>query len=257
MYWVIQDNFYKETEYDRMVELLERANISHTFVKVVPFSHELITDCMPTGNVFVVGATTMIKIAREHGWIPGAFFNENFDFRVWQQHYGNHLLNHDAEVFKFGEIPLDRMPEMFFIRPCKDSKTFTGYVAEKSTFNDWRESVLNIEGYSTLTNETEVIVSSPKKILREYRFFVVDKKIVTQSLYKIGNTPHSDANVDEDIIQYAQQMIDIWVPDRAFVIDIAMTDEGNKIVEINCFNSSGFYACDAYKIVEAIENMTF
>lgn len=52
-------------------------------------------------------------------------------------------------------------------------------------------------------------------------------------------------------------MIEIWQPARAFVIDIALTQESYKIVEINCINSAGFYAADVSKIVNAIQKMRF
>jgi hypothetical protein len=50
-------------------------------------------------------------------------------------------------------------------------------------------------------------------------------------------------------------MVDIWQPDDAFVLDIAETSEGFKIIEINCLNASGFYACEMDKVVIALEVM--
>lgn len=40
-----------------------------------------------------------------------------------------------------------------------------------------------------------------------------------------------------------------YQPDKAFVIDIANTDNGLKIVELNCINCSGFYEADIQKII--------
>ena len=66
------------------------------------------------------------------------------------------------------------------------------------------------------------------------------------------------ADIDSDVISYAEKMIAIWQPARAFVIDIALVRGGEfKIVEINNINSAGFYACDIQKFVFAIENMAF
>jgi len=50
-------------------------------------------------------------------------------------------------------------------------------------------------------------------------------------------------------------MVDRWQPAEAFVIDIAKTYDGLKVIEINNFNSSGFYSCDVYKIVDSIERL--
>jgi hypothetical protein len=56
-------------------------------------------------------------------------------------------------------------------------------------------------------------------------------------------------------------MVDLWQPARAFVIDIALTDDEDdgwcKVIEVNNINSSGFYSIDMQKFVMAIEAMEF
>lgn len=97
-----------------------------------------------------------------------------------------------------------------------------------------------------------------KDIYQEYRFFVIDGKVVTGSLYKQGGKPLSSPIVNDDVLQFAEDMVNIWCPDRGFVIDIAvLPDNELKIVELNNLNSSGFYSCDIGKIVNAIECMEF
>jgi len=60
------------------------------------------------------------------------------------------------------------------------------------------------------------------------------------------------------VLEFANQMVQIWQPDRGFVIDIArLSNDELKIVELNNLNSSGFYSCDVMKIVAAIESMEF
>jgi hypothetical protein len=78
------------------------------------------------------------------------------------------------------------------------------------------------------------------EIFSEYRFLVVDGEVVTGSQYK-----------------YAQSMVDLWNPNRAFAIDIALTKNGYKVIEINSINSAGFYHCDIGKFVNAINNMKY
>jgi hypothetical protein len=104
-----------------------------------------------------------------------------------------------------------------------------------------------------------VSYSPVKDIYREARFFVVDGKIATQSTYKVGSKVHYTAEVPPNMLEYADRMIKIWQPARAFVIDIALTDdkEPEKIIEVNCINSAGFYAIDMQRFVGAIENMDF
>ncbi len=63
--------------------------------------------------------------------------------------------------------------------------------------------------------------------------------------------------IPEYVTKFAQDMADIWCPNRAFDLDVCETPEGMRIVEINSINSAGFYACDMGKFVNAISNMQF
>ena len=183
--------------------------------------------------------------------------NENFHYSKWRENLGENLLNYDAIVCRFDEV-MQYFADDFFIRPCEDTKSFTGEVYSWKKFDSWRTEVLNINNdFTMLKKDTMVSYCSVKQIFSEYRFFVVDGKIVTASQYKRGNTVLHNANIDQYIIDYANEMINTWQPARAFVIDIASTPNGCKVIEINNFNSAGFYACDVGKIVEAIEDMKF
>lgn len=253
MKWVIQENLYKETAFLYLIQALE--NLDYTVVKVIPFSHELIPEINPTGKVIVMGATTMIGIAQERGWFPGAYYNSNFDCREWNKNLGNEMLNIDAEFSRFADVNPEYSP--FFIRPTEDRKVFSGEVIDKANFELWKRSTQEVSsGYTTLTPDTMVSVAPLKAIHKEFRFFVVDGKIVTGSQYRFGDrTIHLSALKGEDAELYAQSMVDRWQPAKAFVIDVALTDQGYKVIEYNCCNSAGFYKSDVSKLVQALEKM--
>lgn len=260
MFWVIQDNLYREEGYTALAMALQRLDIPHEVVKVVPFTEDLsdeqqtIPHIVPTGNVMVCGSTTLAKIAKKRGWTPGSFLNENHDYRVWKQAYGKHLLNADAKVCRFADVQSDWSP--FFIRPCEDSKSFPGLVTDWEDFVEWQHKVINLhETYTSLNADTMVSYGPLKTILKEFRFFVVDGRIVGESLYKIGTRVVYNEVVDYDAKWFASSMIEHWQPARAFVIDVAATDDGYRVIEINCINSAGFYAIDVAKFVMAIESM--
>ncbi len=69
------------------------------------------------------------------------------------------------------------------------------------------------------------------------------------SQYKLGDQVIYDRVVDDDILEYAQQMADIYQPAKGFVLDVARTDDGLKIVEINCLNCAGFYHVNIQKLL--------
>jgi hypothetical protein len=203
-----------------------------------------------------MGATTMIGIAQERNWTPGAFYNENFNHEKWVDNLGKDLLNYDSEVCRFADINPGYNP--FFVRPCEDRKVFSGQVIDKANFEVWKRHTdqASYSGYTTLTPDTMVAVSPLKAIHAEWRFFVVDGKIVTGSLYKRGDRViHLPLLHREDAELFAEKMVEKWQPDRAFVMDVALTDDGHKVIEYNCLNSAGFYKANVAKIVTAIEEM--
>jgi hypothetical protein len=257
MHWIVQDNFYQEPHYDWLLRSLEQCGAPYTIVQVVPFSHQIIPEVIPSCDlVMVYGSTTLCKIAADNNWTPGSFLNENHDFRRWNQGYGAYLLNADAKVCRFADVGAEW--DEFFLRPCGDNKSFAGMVTDPTSFAEWRHKVLDLgEGYTTLDGDTLVCYAPVKDIWAEYRFFVIDGKVITWSQYKIGRRVAYNAVVNDDAIEFVQQMADLWVPARGFVLDVALTEDGYRVIEINCLNSAGLYHANAYKIVEAIEGMSW
>lgn len=266
MHWIIQDNLHREVGHARLIETLERFSIPHTEVKCVPFSHGLpleeriIPLVQPEGLVMVCGSITLAQVAQQAGWTPGSFHNDNHDYRAWSQHLGPHLLNADSVVCRFGDVD-DRWEE-FFIRPCGDTKSFTGKCYDYMEFETWRRQVVDLkETYTTLDADTMVMYGPMKHIYREARFFVVDGEVVTASTYKLGPRAHQTAEVPPTMWDYARRMTKLWQPARAYVMDLALTDDAddgyNKIVEFNCINAAGFYEIDMQRFVMSIEAMEF
>lgn len=80
-------------------------------------------------------------------------------------------------------------------------------------------------------------------------------KIVGESQYKSGSVLKTSPLVDDPARAFAQKMVNLWQPDLAFVLDVADTDDGYKVVEINCINFAGFYNVNMQSFVAAIESM--
>jgi len=264
LHWVIQNNLHEEQGYDVLVETVKRFELPHTFVKVIPFSHELVSEDPlpdPPGLKIVMGSISLGKAAEKLGWLPGAFINSNFHFREWRKHYGQHLLNDDATICKFKDVKWDEDWGSFFIRPCLDDKSFSGQILSWKDYDSWRHKVVDLQEHDTsfycLTPETEVCYGKPKEIYQECRFFVVDGRIVTGSQYKIGRRVISNEVVPPKLQELAQTMVDLWQPHRAFALDIADTPNGFKVIEIGCLNSCGFYAANVQKLVLALNEMEF
>lgn len=252
MFWLIQENLKNEIGFERLIKAVTQRALPYEIIKVIPFSHQILPEpSIPDGPVIVSGSIALSKIAMERGWSPGAFLNDNFDFSVWKERYQGLLLNEDGTIEEFGKL---NPKEPIFIRPCSDHKTFAGLVIEPDKMQSWQEQILGIsDGYATLTPETLVLSATPKVILSEFRFFIVDGQVITGSTYKVGLYPHYSPEYDESAKAFAEQAAQVWQPDRAFVLDIALTPAGPKIIEINCLTSSGFYEADVDSLVEALE----
>jgi len=252
VFWIIQENLARETGFDRLIQALDRRSLPFQIVKVIPFSHELLPEPnIPAGPVIVSGSTALGILAVERGWKPGAFLNKNFDFAIWKEKYKGLLLNEDATIEEFGNlVPVQPV----FIRPCSDDKAFAGFVIEPDTLRRWQNQVRDLDdSTSTLTLKTLVLKAAPKPILSEFRFFVVEGYVITGSLYREQGHRRYSSECDEAAWACAQTAVGVWRPDKAFVIDVAVTHDGPKVIEINCMNSAGFYEADLDLLVEALE----
>ncbi len=263
MFWLLQNRFLKDSDqaYTRLYENLNRLGIRNTLCSVIPFSEDGIESDIDlnqiTDPIFAFGSHTLSKICIRRGYNPGAFISENKAMNKLLENYKEEMLNFDMTIGKLSEVETDL--KEFFIRPARDTKAFVAEVVTKSDFEEFRSRIIEshkIDHFSTVRPDTLVVISSPKRIEQECRFFIVDKKIVTYSQYKVGENIRYCPVVDSFIIEYVEKMISIWDPEIAYCLDIAVSNGQPKVLEINSINSSGLYALDTQKFIVAIEQLT-
>lgn len=253
MFWVVQDNLFKEKGYETLIRALEKRKLDYSIVKIVPFVGKITPDINPENPVIAIGAYSLWKEAKRKRWKPGVFVNENFVYPKLVKNYGDNLLNKEYHISTLEGF--EPKYDEFFVKPCKDSKVFSGEVMTWDKFREWRERILSLKWEGTVRGDTCVVQAPVKKIYREYRFFIVDGKVITGSQYRVGTRVFSTECHEKDVIKFAQKMVNLWAPDVGFVIDIALTPDGFKVIEINTLNASGFYACDMSKVVNALEEL--
>jgi len=261
MKWVLQNNIYEEEGFARLLTALERRGCDIVHVKVVPFVGDLeaVQGELPSGGgeAIVMGSYTLSRVARDRGWRPGSFL-DNLDFRVQLEHWGTKMLNSDALVCRFDEVPFQEKP--FFLRPVHDTKAFTGLVLDWGQYTQWVDGLLRCPeladpvydplGVNLLTLATPVMVCSKKEIYSETRFWVVDGRVITSSGYKVGTLKRyrEPWETDHRMTDFVEDLL--WRPNEAHVIDIAETPDGYKIIEVNNLNSAGWYKADVDRLVE-------
>lgn len=261
MHWLLQENNFNEPGWAMLKNILEKTETPHSIHKVVPFVGEIIPDLNVDGHVICMGSYSLRHVAKKKGWTPGVWDLEPHTYAHCCVNWHEDMLNYDATMTTIAEmVSLIRPDEEYFARPNGDNKYFSGGVKSTQELIDIYTNVANLkedEIYYGINMATDVIISPVKEIYSEIRNWIIDGRIITSSIYKMGRKVVYSDEVDEDTLAYVRKMVDIWQPERGFVIDVAKTSQGFKIVEINTLNAAGFYAADTYKLFEAIEGMKF
>jgi hypothetical protein len=251
MYYIVQENTFKEENYNNLILALDRLSLPYEIVKVLPFI-ETIEFKTNRIDIFPFGSLKMARISKELNWKPGSQMNDNHDYIVYRDYYKKHLLNWDSKIFRFGDDFFSK--ELFFARPTKDTKVFTGHVFDMEQWRLFRDNALT-NGHSTsLDVNTEIQISSVKKIQQEIRFWIVKGKVVTASQYMLGGRYYLNENVDQAAYDFCQKMVDIFQLNDAFVMDLCLVNGDYKIVEAGCINCAGFYKADLQKLIMRLED---
>jgi hypothetical protein len=229
----------------------------HEFVGVLPFSREVTSNEPLVGQDFIpYGSTAMTEAGLELGWKGLSFDLSKANYEAFLDNRDD-MLNDDVmrldEAVKF--LKTRDSGELWFTRPSKDLKEYTGLVDTAGELAEWfKDRILCASsGSYQLQPDTMVVLSVPKVIDAEYRWFIVGGKVITGSMYRNNGQLYSVEQTDASVIAEAQSFADKWLPDACCVMDLALTASfGVKVIEFNCINSSGFYACDVKKIFDAL-----
>lgn len=258
MQWILQD--FEDTR--KLAEALDRQGCAHTWHRVVPFVGDLIPEPVvpDPGRTVMFGSYSLWRYAERHGYRPGVFMIRPF---VGEEAWHPHLLNGaDALFLMLRDIP-GSLPDdgrAWFVRPVDDSKAEPGGVRSSGDIHDRAHKVLALDAADipdgSLRHDTELMLTRPVRIMKEWRLWVVDDVVVTYSLYKEGRRVVYRAEIDDDALTFARRMVALN-PDhaRAFVMDVCHTADGLRLLETNCLNAAGFCAADLGKLVAAIEGM--
>lgn len=253
MYYVIQENLFREENYDNLLSALKRLGLDHEVISVPPFVDDLYFQTKRK-DVFVFGSLKLSRLAKQYSWSPGSLVDDNHNYEAYSPHYKNNLLNYDSVITKFGGPILWDTP-VKFIRPCDDSKVFTGMTFVEKDWDKFMQQQLTNGHRTSLTKDTPIQVAMPKYISKEIRCWVVGGKVVTASQYQLGGRYWLDQMVDPEALEFCQRMVDIHQLAPAFVMDVCLAEGEWKIVECGCINAAGFYRCDVQRLLMAIEDL--
>lgn len=253
--WVIQTNSLDKTQATAVAVAVLAHGGRVIEATVLPFTEKIeLSSADEDIGKFVVpyGSTKLTKLSGLRSWL-GLFHGSAFSTVEWNLRRDD-MLNQDAQVMAVDQaVPwleaLDpRQP--IFIRPCSGFKDFSGGEVDASEALGWMKN--KQAGNHQLSSGMMVSIAPAKNIRSETRWFVVGGKVIDGSTYRVRGQRHSGHITNPEDIAVAQQYADKWLPSECCVMDLAETDEGIKVVEFNCFNSSGFYAHDISAVVKAM-----
>lgn len=253
LHWAVQTNLGK-SESEKLIKAFQQVGCPFTGLTCIPFSFrplpELPTD-RPTIFYGSVGFIQPIWVSQR--WNPGVIFNENFDYRCWNQKWKEHCLNNGAEITTIeGLSKQNRSPkDLLFIRPCADDKAFTGTVIEFGEMESWMRGIL---GAAPDFKDTKIAVSEPVGITTEWRLYMLNGKVMSGSQYRKNFKSIRSPYVPQTVIEFGERMAAIWSPAVLFTLDIAESGGDLYVNEMGSFHSAGLYEADVVKIVSEINN---
>jgi hypothetical protein len=118
--------------------------------------------------------------------------------------------------------------------------------------------MIDLDRFCGINKDVEhelVLVSTPKKILGEWRFVVSKfKEIISYSTYQYQGQVTKVPGAPKGAIKLVEEMLQVgYYPDSVFVMDVCEDSDNNFwLLELNSFSSAGLYACDKAKIVKRV-----
>lgn len=273
MLWLVQGSSVMDSGAAAVVECLKTQRLPYLNVRTHPNSDLIfaedsngseaskltapleLADDQP---IITMGSYALAKAALKCNLKPGAFINDNFTFAAWLAGWGEeYLLNGQAIEGPLLDLVVPDIWSTLFARPSEDTKLFTGEVFERANFLFWRERIVDTHNEPDFDRFTSIIVAPVQPIDCEYRLFVVNGEVITGSLYRLRGQTCYSPYIDSAVTNFVKQMLTVWQPHRAFVLDVALSEGQPKIIEVNNINSSRFYAADLPLLVKALDAMPY
>lgn len=268
--WIIDKGMFEEYE-DRLVTAIK--NSSNDVIFYDDLKHDKIEDFLKTK--FTDDDILMFHGSLQHGrgvlrtsYYPGIYLTlENYECYKYYGYFGYLLLNYDYLMMGLNDVlrQKDFIFETFgtdkvFIRPSNGYKSFPGQILPKENF-EFELDVLK-KSYGGLDLDQLVLVSPIQEIDEEYRFIVVDGKVVSGSLYMDKNNRKSWSAYydrlceDKKAFEFAEELVKLYQPDKAYTLDVCKLPSGEyKMLEINSFCCGSMYGNDYDKVVNAINEL--
>ena len=261
--WLIED-YEHDISLQPLIDEIKNQNMEVKVVKYEPFEsgqYDFFNndDCVVFYGTLNLGR----QLQREKSWIPGIYCNfKNLCCHTYFSYWSKYLLNQDYIMLPMKEILTKReyvfnnfgKREVIFIRPDSGAKPITGQTLKYEELD--KEFKLFGDYAGNDLDQIITIISTPKNISTEWRFIVVDKKVVAGSQYKKNGKLDINSFFNVEAFELANKIAqEDWQPDKAYTLDICEWCGGYYLLEANSFSCSGLYDADMKPIVEEISRI--
>lgn len=238
MKWIIEDIF---SNTEQIIDALTKQNIPFEIIEKFSISKYI----NHKEKFIYYGSIFGCREAIKHNGI--VYLNEkNLLCSSYYPYFSDYLLNTDYVI-----IPLIELKKRFhffsnvfrsdqlFVRPNSPVKIFTGQILNETQIDDFADYFNSL-----------VIVSSPKKIDSEFRFFISNNQVISGCQYIENDDICICDYVDPNALLLAQKLANSkWKPDDMFILDIAIFENKPFLLEFNAVSCADYYAMDATKIL--------
>lgn len=229
-------------------------------------------DWWDTGHIPVDAASPAVfhgslnnaaRARRELEWSPGSFCDlDAFKFSSWGSQLPDRLVSSrwiQSSVAELAGRPEEVAagvgcgPEgSIFVRPDSPLKPFSGRVLPVQGID---LDALD-HGFYYDDENLPVVVAAPVTVGEEWRFIVVQRRVVASSAYVAEGRKSSVATVPAEALAAAQELgHSLDVPDAVYVLDLADVEGEMRVLELNPFSGADLYECDRDAIVKAVHEL--
>lgn len=261
IHWYLQAAVFPDGDnLHRLGYLIEEMGMAVHVEPYIPFGgmrYDFLPEDQP---VICYGSVAMLRHAlTQLRQRPGAFCDWGLlRCSSYYARYGEHLLQRRYGMYPFAEV-VRLQPFLYdsfaadgcvFIRPDDNDKSFAGEVIHHGAFPRWLATVAQ----DPPPPEQLCVVSRPEVLLAEWRLVIAGGQVVTGSQYRRAGSLELERGCPAEVARFAEQLAARWTPHPVFVMDVALCDDGYRLIEIGSVNCAGLYRCDLRAVVAALRD---
>lgn len=255
MHWVFEAGVFEAAAGARM----QRATAAAGH-RLVPWDDAWLDDGLPhlEGPVVFRGSLAHADALRRGPWSPGAWCaTEAFACSAWYPRATPWLAQRPHVVLPLDVLVADPGAAFdrvgagasAFLRPDSPLKPFAGRVLARDAV---RFDTLDY-GFYYDDPRLPVVVAPVRTIGAEWRFVVVDRRVVAGSGYDPSRRAAAALTDDEEPWRFAQAIAaQLEPPEVVYTLDVCATPDGLRLLELNPFSGADLYACDLDEVVRAV-----